>query len=82
MSGRGEGRTGGGGQGGCEQRSEVFVKMQKKVGGGSGPGWGSRGRGSEPRGSEQTIEVFVKIKKKIGGGGQVGGWGGVGSGWM
>ena len=31
----------GGGQGECEQRIEVFVKMQKKIGGrGSGRGWG------------------------------------------
>ena len=42
---------GGGGQGGCERRIEVFVKIQKKnffwgggVGGGgvSGSGWGVR----------------------------------------
>ena len=38
---------GGGGQGGCERRIEVFVKIQKKknwVGGGSGRGrvWGVR----------------------------------------
>ena len=26
----------GGSQGGCEQRIEVFVKIQKKMGGGSG----------------------------------------------
>ena len=46
---------GGGGQGGCERRIEVFVKIQKKNfflgggvrwggdggGGGSGSGWGS-----------------------------------------
>ena len=31
-----------GGQGGCEQRSEVFVKIQKKMGG--------RGRGGPIRG--------------------------------
>ena len=46
----------GDGQGGCERRIEVFVKIQKKkfLGGGSGGGggvggWGSRGRvwGSE-----------------------------------
>ena len=35
-------RVGGGEvQGGCEQRIEVFVKMQKKCGGG---GWGGSGR--------------------------------------
>ena len=36
-------RLGWGGQGRCEQRSEVFLKIQKKVffgGGGSGWGWG------------------------------------------
>ena len=32
------GGGGGGGQGGCERRIEVFVKIQKKNGGG-GPGW-------------------------------------------
>ena len=44
----------GGGQGGCERRIEVFVKIQKKNfwgGGGSGGGgrWGGRGQvgGSE-----------------------------------
>ena len=46
-----------GGQGGCERRIEVFVKIQKKkifgggggVGGGGGGGGGGRGRvgGSE-----------------------------------
>ena len=36
---------GGGGQGGCEQRIEVFVKIQKKkIGGGGGGRWGGRGR--------------------------------------
>ena len=29
---------GGGGQGGCERRIEVFVKIQKKFGGGVGSG--------------------------------------------
>ena len=39
-----------GGQGGCERRIEVFVKIKKKIGGGgsggsvggSGSGWGVR----------------------------------------
>ena len=51
----GSGLGGGGGQGGCERRIEVFVKIQKKNFGGGGPvgggwgGWGGRGRigGSE-----------------------------------
>ena len=36
-----------GGQGGCERRIEVFVKIQKKkIGGGSGSGWwGGGGQG-------------------------------------
>ena len=39
-SGRADVREGGGGsQGGCEQRIEIFVKIQKKMGG------GGRGRG-------------------------------------
>ena len=39
--GRGEGRVGGGGQGGCERRIEVFGKIHKKKnsGGGGGAGW-------------------------------------------
>ena len=51
VSGRGGGREGlggggrrqVGGQGGCERRSKVFVKIQKKIffeGGGLGRGWG------------------------------------------
>ena len=45
--GGGAGRGGGGqvgGQGGCERRSPVFVKIQKKknLGGGSGGGGGVR----------------------------------------
>ena len=69
-----------GGQGGCEQRIEVFVKIKKKiffggggVGGGVGVGFGGQS------GCERRIEVFVKIqKKKI----FYGGWGSVGgSGW-
>ena len=45
------GRVGGGGQGGCERRIEVFVKIQKKnnLGGlGLGRGGGSGGRVGEP----------------------------------
>ena len=70
----GGGRVGGGGQGGCERRIEVFVKIQKKNwgevrgvgrggggsgwGGGGGSGWGVQG------GCERRIEVFGKIHKK------------------
>ena len=44
-----------GGQDGCERRIEVFVKIQKNIGGGSG--WGGQGR------CECTSEVFVKVQK-------------------
>ena len=64
-----------GGQGGCERRIEVFVKIKKKIlwGGGLGVGLGGQG------GCERRIEVFVKIQKKnlgggVGGRGRVGGW--------
>ena len=79
----GEG-SGLGGQGGCERRIEVFVKIQKKkisrggggVGGGIGVGLGGQS------GCERRIEVFEKIqKKKIWGGGVGGSVGGSGSGW-
>ena len=46
--GGGGGGVGLGGQGGCERRSKVFVKIQKKNfflaegGGGGGSGWGVR----------------------------------------
>ena len=66
-----------GGQGGCERRIEVFVKIQKKNGG------GGRVRGGGQGGCERRIEVFVKIQKiKLGGGGGGSGKGGGGSGWM
>ena len=67
-----------GGQGGCEWRSEAFVRIQKKnifrgggvsgQGGGGGVGLGGQG------GCEQRIEAIVKIQKKkifffLGGGG-------------
>ena len=48
-TGRGEGGSiwgGGGGQGRCEQRSEVFVKIQNKLRGGSGREVGLGGGGS------------------------------------
>ena len=43
----GVGLVGGGGQGGCERRIKVFVKIQKKIGGGVGGGGGSGGEGGE-----------------------------------
>ena len=54
-----------GGQGGCERRIDVFVKIQKKMGGGGeGVGWvgcsgGGGGRGGQG-GCERRIKVFVK----------------------
>ena len=67
---------GGGGQGGCERRIEVFVKIKKKIGGGGGLGGG-------PGRCERRIKVFVKNqKKKLGGGGVGSGGGSGGSGWI
>ena len=56
---------GGRGQGGCERRIEVFVKIQKRffwffLGGRVGLGGQGRCEGSS--------EVFVKIQKRLGGG--------------
>ena len=72
------GWVGRGGQGGCERRIEVFVKIQKKnfggmVGGGGGGGGGWKGRvGGGQGGCDLRNKVFGKIhKKKIGGGGGV-----------
>ena len=72
----------GGGQGGCERRIEVFVKIQKNVifggvGGGGGLGRvGGSAYGGGQGGCERRIEVFGKIHKKENrGGGQVGGSG-------
>ena len=60
-----------GGQGGCERRTEVFVKIKKKKFWGGGVGGGGQG------GCESRIEVFWKIKKKkFGGGGGSRVWGG------
>ena len=60
---------GGGGQGGCEQRIDVFGKIHKKKN--SGGRGGSRFVGGGQGGSEQRIEAFVKVQKKIWGGGGV-----------
>ena len=87
--GRVRGRVGLGGQGRCEQSSEVFVKNYKKMWGGfrSGGGGLGRGVGGLDGGVRVDVnEVFVKIpppQKKFfflgGGGGRVGvGWGGWG----
>ena len=75
------GLGGWGGQGGCERRIEVFVKIQKKnlgVGrrGGEGSGLGGQG------GCDLRIKVFGKIHQKkifffLGGGGGSAWWGGV-----
>ena len=82
----GGGGSGWGGQGRCERRIEVFVKIQNKIfgggvrSGGRGCRVGGRVEGGQA-GCERRIEVFVKIQKKIGGGG-VRGVGLMGSGWM
>ena len=59
------GGVGLGGQGGCERRIEVFVKIQNKIfgGGGSGGSVGGGGGGGGQGGCERRIEVFVKKKK-------------------
>ena len=46
---------GGGGQGGCEQKIEVFVKIQKKIGGG-GLGGGGVGLGGV------RVDVIEELK--------------------
>ena len=76
----------GGGQGGCERRTEVFVKIKKKYifFGGRGGGVGLGGGGVRVDGN-QELKFFGKFKKKNWGGGvRVGPWGGpgLGSGWM
>ena len=88
MGGGGLGRVLGRGQGGCEGRIEVIVKIQKKNWGcqGRAGGGGGRGRvvGGGQGGCDRRIEVFGIIHKKKSGGGSVwgcSGWGGE-SGWM
>ena len=62
-----------GNQGGCERRTEVFVKIQKTIFffflGGGGVEGGGGGWGEGQGGCELRIEVFWKIQKKNGGGG-------------
>ena len=67
--GSGEGSVWGG-QGGCERRIEVFVKIQKKK-----KNWG--GGGGEGVRVDVNEEYLGKLRKKKIGGGGVGG-----SGWM
>ena len=64
------------GQGGCERRSEAFVKFRKKkiffffFFGGGGRGWGRGCRVGGQGGCERRSEAFVKIQKKWGGRGR------------
>ena len=75
----------GGGQGGCEQRIEVFVKIKKKKIGGVGVG---RRGGGEVSGwggvrvdVNEELNFLGKFSKKILGWGPFGGGGGGGGGW-
>ena len=58
------GRVGGGwgGQGGCELRSEAFVKIQKKNGGGGGVGSGGGGGGVSGWGGGVRVDVNEEVK--------------------
>ena len=70
---------GGGGQGGCDRRIEVFRKIQKKIGeGGRGVGGGGFGLVGGQGEFERKIEVFVKLNLFFFGGGGSGGGGGAG----
>ena len=57
---------GGGCQGGCERRIEVFVKIQKKNlggrGGGSGSGGGGGGGGAVRLGGGVRMDVNEELK--------------------
>ena len=73
-----------GGQGGCERRIEVYVKIKKKNGGGgevSGQGWGGGGGrvGGVRVDVNEELKFLRKSTKKFGGGGM---FGLGGSGWM
>ena len=74
----GGGGSGWEGQGGCERRIEVFVKIKKKLGGGgdgvSGSGWG----GVRMDVIEELIFFWKIHKKKSGRGFGLGGGGGQG----
>ena len=58
-------RVGMGGQGGCDRRIDLFVKILKKIRGGEGRVWGQGG-------CQRRNEVFVKIQKTISGAGEGG----------
>ena len=68
-----------GGQGGCERRFEVFVKIQKKIGGGRGGSWvgGGFGLGGVRVDVNEELKFLGKFKKKKIGGSVVEGvrWG-------
>ena len=68
-----------GGQGGCERRIEVFVKIQKKMGG--RVRGGGVGLGGVRVDVIEELKFLGKFTKKISGGGSVRGGGGIGSGW-
>ena len=65
------------GQGGCERRIEVFVKIQKKnLGGGSGGREGSGWGGGVRMDVIEELKFWGKFtKKKIRGGGRFAGFG-------
>ena len=75
-----------GGRGGCERRIKVFVKIQKKIGRGSG-GWvggrGGSGWGGVRVKENEELKILGKFTKKNreGGGREGRGSGGGGSGW-
>ena len=88
IGGRGRGERSGGlgggvglwGQGGCERRTEVFVKIQKTIFfflGGGGGGVGLGGGGGVRVDVNQELKFFGKFKKKMEGG-EGGPWGGPG----
>ena len=60
MGGGGVGGVGLGGQGGCERRIEVFVKIQKKKIGGGGLGGGSVG--GQGSGWGVRVDVIEELK--------------------
>ena len=52
----------GGGQGGCERRIEVFVKIQKKIWGGGSGGGGEGGWGGSGSGWGVRVDVNEELK--------------------